>query len=78
MKTTKRESVLLRLLAQARRLDNQTCRNADEVAVWHIAVDRVLEGTPFDDRDERFDAPALVRHRELVDSLFRPWGTASR
>lgn len=78
MNLSSRESRLLRLLAQARRLNNQTCRDADEVNAWHIAVDRVLAGTPFDDRAERFDAPALVRHRELVESLSRPWGGASR
>ena len=78
MKISSRESQLLHLLAHARRLHNQTCRDADEVAVWHMAVDRALDGTPFDDRAERFDEPGRVEHRRFVASLFRPWGGGIR
>ena len=65
-----KEAELLKLLAEARRLNNQVCRKAREVDAWHIAADRALQGTPFDNSVERFDDPERVKHRRFVDSLF--------
>ena len=58
------------LLLEARRLANQTVQKSDEVAVWHRKTDRALQGVTGDDPDERYDAPAFVDHRALVDRLF--------
>ena len=55
------------LLLEARRLANQTVQKSDEVAVWRRKTDRALQGVA---GDERYDAPAFVDHRALVDRLF--------
>jgi hypothetical protein len=63
--------ILVRLLREARRLDNLTVRAASEVASWRVELDEVLAQYPNDDKQERYGAPSRVEHRRLVDDLFR-------
>lgn len=70
--TSDRASALAACLREARRLHNQTVRDAAEVDAWHKEADRLLASSPFDDPAERWDDPARVEHREFVDRLFDP------
>jgi hypothetical protein len=62
---------LIRLLIEARRLNNQTCRSSKEVTAWHKAVDLVVAGTEHDDPTERYDDAHRTAHRDFVEGLFR-------
>jgi hypothetical protein len=64
---------LLALLFEARRLENQTVRNSDEVDRWHSAVDLVLRESgeqEFQDPKAELNAPHRVAHREWVRNIF--------
>jgi hypothetical protein len=68
--TRRHMNELIPLLLEARRLDNQTVRMTNEVAVWRRQVDKALEGAEGDDPAERYDFPARAEHRAFVDRLF--------
>jgi hypothetical protein len=69
MKRVTREE-LIRLLLEARKLANQTVKDSNVVTSWHRRTDKALTGCSGDDPAERYDAPARIKHRILVDSLF--------
>ena len=58
--------ILLKLLAEGRRLDDQTVKSAFECAVWRAAVDRALTGTAYDDRQAE---SYLVGERKMTTRL---------
>jgi hypothetical protein len=60
---------LLRLLQEARAFENETCRDARDMARWHREVDKVLVGTVGDDPRERYDDPRRVEHRKFVQRM---------
>ena len=71
MRTTARERTLVQLLLQARKFNNQVVRDATDLAAWHVAVDRALDGVPGDDPKERYDDPDRVEHRQYIERWFK-------
>ncbi len=60
----------VQLLGDARRLNNQTVRDAREVEQWHRAVDKFFE--PDDPcPEDRWDTPDRIRHRQFVEDVRR-------
>lgn len=66
---------LLALLFEARRLNNQTVRKADEVDDWHRTVDIVLRTSPnggHHDPEAEWGAPKRVAHRKFIRDMLNP------
>lgn len=63
------EQNAIRLLREARRLNNQTVKSTTEVMNWHREVDELLEYMPGEDRQERWDHPPRAAHRDFVKRL---------
>jgi hypothetical protein len=61
--------ILVRLLIEARRLDNLTVKSSEEVAAWRLAVDRALQGEPGDKPEDRYGTPERNEYRRFVESL---------
>ncbi len=68
--TPTEQALAVALLIRARELNNQTVRDAHEVARWHRYVDAFLFDKPGDSPSERYDAPARVEHRKFLDRVF--------
>lgn len=60
------------LLIKARKFENETVRNYDEMAAWRRELDAFLADRPGDNPDERYDTPERVEHRAFIARLMRP------
>ena len=62
---------LIELLTEARRLGNQTVKDAGEVARWHKATDALLTDLGVNQPEEHWDAPQRVEARKLIQQMLR-------
>jgi hypothetical protein len=66
------KAILVKLLIEARKLDNETVVNDERRALWRLAMDCALEGEAGDSPEDLYITEGRTRHRRLVKSLFGP------
>lgn len=60
------------LLIKARKFENETVRDVNEITEWRRGMDVFLADRPGDNPDERYDTPERVEHRAFIARLIRP------
>lgn len=60
------------LLVKARKFDNETVRDYNEMSLWRREMDAFLSGRPGDNPADGYDTPERVEHRRFIARLMRP------